>query len=75
MEITPMRIYLITQLIDGGSTTEYVEYRATSLSEALTMAERANAGQRTITLGIAPEDYGEATHAGITFNVADGLLL
>lgn len=69
-----MRTYLITKLIDGGATTEYEEIDATSIDEALMIAERAEAGRRTVACGIQPEDYAEATEAGIAFHEADGLL-
>lgn len=50
-------------------------YDATSLSEALMMAERADAGRADFTYGIRPEDYPVAIEEGIAFNEADGLLV
>lgn len=60
---------------DPAHVEEYRVYEATSLSEALSMAERADAGQSAYTYGILPEDYAIATGEGIDFNEADGLLL
>lgn len=54
---------------------EHRAYTASSLSEALTMAEREDAGRASYTYGLMPEDYPEASGAGIAFNEADGLLL
>jgi hypothetical protein len=51
------------------------DYEATSLGEALTMAEREDAGRASFTYGILPEDYAVARCEGIAFNEADGLLL
>lgn len=49
-------------------------YSATTLSEALTMAERDHVGTDVI-LGIVPEDYETAKAEGIAFNEANGLLI
>lgn len=58
---------------------EHVEehrlYEATSLSEALAMAERDDAGRADYTYGILPEDFDLARADGIDFNEADGLLV
>ena len=69
------RAYTITHFINGGETIEDADYIATSLSEALMMAERAEAGRRTVTFGIQPIDYALALAEGIAFNEADGLLV
>jgi len=69
------KTYTITHFINGGETIEERDYEATSVSEALTMAERAEAGQRTVTFGIQPRDYDEALAEGVAFNEADGLLV
>lgn len=54
---------------------EHRDYDASSLSEALTMAERADAGRADYIYGILPEDYDIARAEGIAFNDADGLLI
>jgi hypothetical protein len=69
------RIYLITCVDDAAGTAEHREYQASSVGEALLMAERDNAGARSLTYGIQPEDYPEARDEGIEFNEPDGLLL
>ena len=56
-------------------TEEHRLYRAVSLSEALSMAEREDAGKGTYTYGVLPEDFTQATEEGIAFNPADGLLV
>jgi hypothetical protein len=60
-----------------GLIEEFREYQATSLSEALTMAERDDAGRpdAPTCYGIPPEDFDIARAEGIEFNDADGLLL
>lgn len=58
---------------DGSETV--VEVEATSVGEALTMAERAHAGVADRIFGIAPDDYEAARAEGIEFNEADGLLI
>lgn len=50
-------------------------YVATSIGEALTMAERADAGRASYVYGVTPADYAEARGEGIAFNEADGLLI
>lgn len=50
-------------------------YRARSIGEALTMAERDDAGQAEWIYGVRPEDYDAARREGIAFNEADGLLV
>lgn len=54
---------------------EHREYHATTLQEALTMAEREDAGIADYLYGILPEDYAQARDEDIEFNEADGLLL
>ena len=60
-----------------GLREEHREYHAASLSEALMMAERADAGRPNApdAYGILPEDYAQARAEGIQFNEADGLLI
>lgn len=65
---------LAVQLVPDHSE-EYRDYVADSLSEALTMAERDDAGRGSYTYGVLPEDYPQARAEGIAFNEADGLLL
>jgi hypothetical protein len=54
---------------------EVRSYTASTLSEALTMAERADAGLADYAYGILPTDYAQALNEGIAFNEADGLLV
>ena len=54
---------------------QHRSYEASSLTEALAMAEREDAGHASFTYGIEPEDYPLARTEGITFNEADGLLI
>jgi hypothetical protein len=61
--------------VEPVHTEEHRDYQAESLSEALTMAERADAGRATYTYGIPPEAYEQARAEGIAFNDADGLLI
>lgn len=53
---------------------EHRIYTASSLSEALAMAEREDAGRADYVYGINPSDYAVASEDGIAFNEADGLL-
>jgi hypothetical protein len=69
-----VRAYRITAMNPEDGATEYRTYEATSLAEALTMAERDDAGKVTRIYGIQPEDYGQADVEGIRYNEADGLL-
>jgi hypothetical protein len=48
---------------------------ASSLGEALLVAERQDAGRATYVYGICPEDFDQARDEGIEFNEADGLLV
>ena len=57
------------------NTEEYLEYVASTLSEALMMAERQMAGRENGMIGILPEDYALARAEQIAFNEADGLLV
>jgi hypothetical protein len=68
------RFQIMVQQQADGSEAIY-EYEASSIGEALTMAERDNAGVTDVILGIRPEDYEAARVEGIEFNEADGLLL
>ena len=72
----PYRILTVTD--DGGASgwTEHIRsVEATSVSEALTMIERSDAGKLAVhAYGICPEDYAQARAEGIAFNDADGLL-
>lgn len=61
--------------LEPTHTEEYRDYTASSVAEALTMAERDDAGRQPRTYGILPEDYDTARAEGIDFNEADGLLL
>jgi hypothetical protein len=70
-----MRDFRITCANDDDGTTEYRDYRTSSIGEALAMAERDDAGRQTLTYGIQPEDYDGARAEGIAFNEADGLLV
>ena len=71
----PIRAYRIISM----DTTDGAEYHhtihATSVSEALQMAERADAGKADRVYGITSADYPQAQGEGITFNEADGLLI
>ena len=67
--------YRITVMDPSDGQTTYREIKATDLSEALTMAERMDAGQHTYIYGIDPSDYAEAVDQDIHFNTADGLLV
>jgi hypothetical protein len=60
-----------------GLQEEQREYSATSLAEALTMAERDDAGRPNApdAYGVLPDDYDLARAEGIEFNDADGLLV
>jgi hypothetical protein len=69
------RIYRIRVISFDPHTEEVREYPAVSLSEALSMAERDDAGIRNVTYGIPPELYAIARFEDIAFNDADGLLL
>lgn len=76
---TTSRIYLVLAVWNDhpdGLREECREYVASALGEALTMAERDNAGRPDAPdcYGIAPEDYAIARAEGISFNEADGLL-
>lgn len=61
----------------SGLREETREYSATSLSEALMMAERNDTGRPDPPdcYGIPTEDYDLARQEGILFNEADGLLI
>jgi hypothetical protein len=69
------RTYCILAADPTTGREETREYDATSLAEALTMAEADDAGVADYLYGICPDDYAQATAEGIDFNVADGLLL
>jgi hypothetical protein len=69
------REFRVLAMDPADGSAEFRDYRATSLGEALTMAERADAGIRTRLYGVMPEDYAIARAEGIAFNEADGLLL
>lgn len=56
-------------------TEEIRTYEATSLGEALAMAERADAGLRDCIYGVVAGDFDIARAEGIQFNEADGLLV
>jgi hypothetical protein len=80
--LTPqtVRKYRVIAFFPESSCEEYRFYLATSLAEALTMAERDDATRPVLLTddplyGIAPEDYAVAEAEGIAFNRADGLLL
>lgn len=70
-----MRVYLIRHYNPEHNTEEYREYEASCLTEALAMAERAQAGICDDWIGIHPDDYQQARNEGIAFNEADGLLI
>ena len=74
---TDTRTYRICHAWLEESREEFHEYEATSLSEALMMAERSEAGRPDCAkaYGICPEDYTNARNEGIAFNEADGLLM
>lgn len=57
---------------DGSETVR--PYAATTLSEALMMAERDDAGSVTYLYGVRFADFAIARAEGIRFNEADGLL-
>jgi len=67
--------YTITAMNPTTGAEELREYEATSLAEALTMVERADAGKVDRIYGIQAADYITARAEGIVFNEADGLLL
>ena len=72
--MNPMH-YTITILDPETGAETYRTISASTLGEALTMAERADAGVRTRLYGISPADYTTANVEGIDYNVADGLLV
>lgn len=70
------KTYRINRHLDGGAVVEEgLPYEATSIGEALAMAERDCAGKADATFGINAEDYAEAKAEGIAFNEADGMLV
>ena len=69
------RIDMVLAMDPETGTEEYREYLTDSLAEALTRAERDDAGQRRWIDGVLPEDYDIARAEGIAFNEADGLLI
>lgn len=73
--MTTKRYQVLAAWLETGKE-EVRQYFATSLSEALTMAERADAGivDGPTVYGILPADYDVARTEGIQFNEADGLL-
>lgn len=78
--MTETRTYAVLAVWNNhpdGLREEFREYEASSLSEALTMAERDNAGRPNAPdcYGIPPEDFDVARAEGIAFNEADGLLV
>jgi hypothetical protein len=68
------RIYTILAVRDNDGTISERKHaiEATSLSQALTIAERRGYGDY---YGVMPENYPDAVADGIEFNEADGLLL
>ena len=56
-------------------TEEILSIPASSYSEALTIAERQDAGHRDRVYGIPVDSYLTARAEGIAFNEADGLLI
>jgi len=61
----------------NGLQEEQREYEASSLGEALAMAEADDAGQPNApdAYGVLPDDFEIARAEGIEFNEADGLLV
>lgn len=70
------RVYQILAVqFDPAHIEERRDYPASSLSEALAIAERADAGRASYTYGVRYEDFAIARAEGIAFNEADGLLI
>lgn len=81
------RFYVRAVQLDAGTADrpgpweQLRRYTASTLGEALTMAERADAGQTaangggSYVYGIRARDYAIARAEGIHFNEADGLLV
>lgn len=69
------RLFLITTHDPSNGTEDFDAIEASSLAEALTIAERTDAGICTRVYGITPDDYDRARAEGIAFNDADGLLV
>jgi ABC-type tungstate transport system permease subunit len=73
--ITPTTLYPVLHADHGANTEQTVFYAATSLSEALAMAEQADAGTRDTAIAIPAELFAVAMAEGIAFNPADGRLI
>jgi hypothetical protein len=71
----PRTFRILAARLEPTYLEEYREIVAASLGEALTMAERADAGAADYSYGIHPDHYPDAIAEGIAFNQADGLLL
>lgn len=67
-----MKTYTITAIIGDGETATDHSIDATSIGEALMIAQRSHLGSF---YAIKPSDYTEATAEGINYNEADGVLL
>lgn len=67
--------YRVRRVTLDPHVEEFRDYEASSLGEALAMAERDDAGREDAIYGICPEDYATAQDEGIEFNEADGLLI
>lgn len=74
--LTSTRLYIVLAVqFEPSHIEEHREYEAASLSEALMMAERSDAGKASYWYGVLPEDFAVARTEGIEFNEADGLLI
>lgn len=69
----PVKHYIVHRVRECHSTYERIA--ASSIGEALTMAERADGGRGEYCYGIMAADYAEARAAGISFFDGDGLLV
>jgi hypothetical protein len=73
-KITSLRTYHVLAVqFEPAHIERHRSYKASSLTEALAIAEREDAG--SFTYGIEPEDYPLARTEGIAFNESDGLLM
>lgn len=71
----PRSTFRVLRMDPRDGTEQILEFTAATLSEALAMAERADAGHASMIYGVLPADYAIARAEGIAFNEADGLLV
>jgi hypothetical protein len=68
-------LFMVRVYLPHENREETEGYRATSLSEALAMAERKYAGKADTVICIPVSEYQQAKRERIEFNKADGGLL